>query len=118
MKKIALWPALPPSVPICATRAGETLFSSVRQEGRDDGPAPAAGQFRNPTLTGFYAAHTDSRATIHLRFQLDDARLDVQPAEGGKLETAGMNVDASVLSVVEAGGFTGATFGPYAYVAK
>lgn len=48
MKKIALWPALLPFVPICLAHAGEALFSNVQHEARDDGPASAAGKSFGP----------------------------------------------------------------------
>lgn len=54
MKKIALWLVLLVVVPIHASHAGEVLFSSMQYQGRDDGPAPAAGKYRNPILAGFY----------------------------------------------------------------
>ena len=34
--------------------AGEARFTAIEYQGDDGGPAPAAGQFRNPVLAGFY----------------------------------------------------------------
>ncbi len=53
---------------------------------------------------------------LRLRFQLDGARLDAWYAQGsGAWLPLARNLDASVLSTATAGGFTGVTFGPYAY---
>jgi alpha-N-arabinofuranosidase len=37
-----------------AAHAGEARFTEVRYQGDDGGPAPAATQYRNPILAGFY----------------------------------------------------------------
>lgn len=48
MKKIARWLAFLLFAPIWVAHAGEALFSSVQHEGRDDGPASAAGKSFGP----------------------------------------------------------------------
>ena len=52
---------------------------------------------------------------ISLRFQLDGPRLDVSYSlQPGEWKPVASDLDASILSTDTAGGFIGATFGPYA----
>ncbi|MGV7179097.1 glycoside hydrolase family 43 protein [Xanthomonas axonopodis] len=58
----------------------------------------------------------DATQPVKLRFALDAARVRVDYAVGqGQWQTLLEQGDASVLSTESAGGFLGATFGPYAY---
>ncbi|TBX01797.1 hypothetical protein TP46_19195 [Xanthomonas citri pv. aurantifolii] len=58
----------------------------------------------------------DATQPVTLRFALDAARVHVDYAVGqGQWQRLLEQGDASVLSTESAGGFLGATFGPYAY---
>lgn len=57
-----------------------------------------------------------SEQPVSLRFELDGPRLDVFYAvEPGQWKPVATGLDASLLSTDVAGGFIGATFGPYAF---
>ncbi|WP_372394114.1 glycoside hydrolase family 43 protein [Xanthomonas sp. NCPPB 3582] len=59
---------------------------------------------------------SDATQPVQLRFTLDGARVRVDYAVGaGQWQTLLEQGDASILSTDTAGGFLGATFGPYAY---
>lgn len=93
----------------------------VGVEGDKEGTAIAlyrrAG--KNEAVTGQRIARIplpSSQQPVSLRFQLDGPRLDVFYAvEPGQWKTVATSLDASILSNDVAGGFIGATFGPYAF---
>jgi xylan 1,4-beta-xylosidase len=85
---------------------GATAVALYRRASKDQ---PVSGQ----RLAGIDLPTADT--PVSLRFQLDGPRLDVfyalQPEQWKPLATG---LDASLLSTDTAGGFIGATFGPYA----
>jgi xylan 1,4-beta-xylosidase len=89
--------------------AGSSLVL-YRRNGKDD---PSAGvALRRVALP-------DHAASVSIRFQLDGPRLDVLYAlEANEWRPLLQGLDASLLSAASAGGFTGVTFGPYAYRAS
>ena len=78
-----------------------------RRASRDDAP------------TGVVLARVilrDAAAPVSFRFQLDGPSLDVFYAtHGDDWQPLMLGLDASLISVATAGGFTGVTFGPFAY---
>src|SRR6185437_9240948 len=75
--------------------------------------------------THFYAAgvalgHVDlpgKTTAVSVRFKVDGPRLDVLYAvDPGSWHVLLRGLDVSLLSAAIAGGFTGVTFGPYAYL--
>ncbi|WP_266157995.1 glycoside hydrolase family 43 protein [Dyella silvatica] len=86
--------------------SGRSLVLSMRA-GKD---APATGVvFARLALPG-------NTTLVSLRFELDGPRLDVFYAlKADDWHPLGRGLDASLLSTASAGGFTGVTFGPYAY---
>lgn len=93
----------------------------VGLEGDKNGAAVAlyrrAG--KDQPITGQRLARIDlpsSKQVVSLRFQLDGPRLDVFYAVApGQWKPLATDLDASLLSTDVAGGFIGATFGPYAF---
>jgi xylan 1,4-beta-xylosidase len=118
---------LAPYQPEPGALAGLAVFQSegyhyiVGVEGDTDGAAVAlyrrAG--KDGAATGERIARIalpSSQQPVSLRFQLDGPRLDVSYAlQPGEWKPVASDLDASILSTDTAGGFIGATFGPYAY---
>lgn len=118
---------LAPYKPEPGELAGLAVFQSegyhyiVGVEGDQDGAAVAlyrrAG--KDGAATGERIARIalpSSQQPVSLRFQLDGPRLDVFYAlQPGAWKPVASDLDASILSTDTAGGFIGATFGPYAY---
>jgi alpha-N-arabinofuranosidase len=118
---------LAPYQPAAGELAGLALLQNERYhyvvglEGDNNGTAVAlysrAG--KDQPITGKRLARIDlpsAKQLVSLRFQLDGPRLDVfyavAPDQWKPLATG---LDASLLSTDVAGGFIGATFGPYAF---
>ena len=99
----------------------ENYHYVVGLEGDERGTAVAlyrrAG--KDQPVTGERLARIDlpsSKQAVSLRFQLDGPRLDVFYAVApNKWKPVAAGLDASLLSADVAGGFIGATFGPYAF---
>lgn len=101
--------------------AKESKFLAARLVRDDSGTAVAlcqcAGTQQPPTGTELARVPLpDLTQPVKLRFALDAARVHVDYAVGeGQWQTLLEQGDARVLSTESAGGFLGATFGPYAY---
>ena len=125
--RATLTATLAPYRPAPGELAGLALFQNETHhyvagiEHRDGGAAVAlyrrAG--KDEPVTGNRLARIDlpsSGQPVSLRFQLDGPRLDVfYSVETGQWQPLATNLDASLLSADVAGGFIGATFGPYAF---
>lgn len=86
--------------------AGSSLVL-YRRNGKDGPPAGVALS---------RVALPDNKTSVSIRFRLDGPRLDVFYAvDANKWHPLLQGLDASLLSTASAGGFTGVTFGPYAY---
>jgi alpha-N-arabinofuranosidase len=118
---------LAPYQPAAGELVGLALLQNERYhyvvglEGDERGVAVAlyrrAG--KDQPVTGERLARIDlpsSKQPISLRFQLDGPRLDVfYAATPNQWKPLATGLDASLLSADVAGGFIGATFGPYAF---
>ncbi len=75
---------------------------------------------KDDPLAGVALGHVDlpgKTAAVSIRFKVDGPRLDVLYAvNAGAWHVLLRGLDASLLSAATAGGFTGTTFGPYAYL--
>jgi alpha-N-arabinofuranosidase len=125
--KATLTATLAPYQPAAGELAGLALFQNERYhyvvgvEGDEAGAAVAlyrrAG--KDQAVTGQRLARIDlpsAQQPVSLRFQLDGPRLDVlYSVEPDQWKPVATNLDASLLSADVAGGFIGATFGPYAF---
>jgi xylan 1,4-beta-xylosidase len=124
--RATLTATLAPYRPAPGELAGLALFQNESHhyvagiEHHDGGAAVAlyrrAG--KDEPVTGNRLAHVDlpsSGQPVSLRFQLDGPRLDVfYSVEPDQWQPLATDLDASLLSADVAGGFIGATFGPYA----
>ena len=124
--RATLTATLAPYQPAAGELAGLALFQSenyhyvVGVEGDAQGTVVAlyrrAG--KDDAATGERIARIalpSSQEPVSLRFQLDGPRLDVSYAvQPGQWKPVATGLDASILSTDVAGGFIGATFGPYA----
>jgi xylan 1,4-beta-xylosidase len=87
--------------------AADSSLVLYRRNGKDD---PSVG------VVLHRVALPDNATSVAIRFRLDGPRLDVFYAlEADEWLPLLQGLDASLLSAASAGGFTGVTFGPYAY---
>lgn len=99
----------------------ETHFYAAMRVADRDGTAVVLYRRADPRQppTGVPLARialADAGAPVRLRLRLDGPRLDAFYASGnGDWQPLAQDLDASLLSTDTAGGFTGVTFGPYAY---
>lgn len=86
-----------------------TAVALYRRAGKDE---PATGQ----RIARIALPPSPQPRPVSLRFRLDGPRLDVAYAsQPGEWKPVASDLDASILSNDVAGGFIGATFGPYAF---